>query len=247
MCGRYFRHTPREELAAAFRAELGSMLDASYNVAPGQQVMAVRFNAKTGERTLDDLAWGLVPFFAKDPKVAWRTINARAETLETAASFRNAFLKRRCLIVADGFFEWRAQGKKRQPYAVALAERKPFALAGLWEAWRDPASGEWLRTCTIVTTEANATLAQIHERMPVILDEADYAAWLGEVPSEQSGLKQLLKPYAGELVMWPVSARMNKADVDDPEILQRVEPDDDPAPAKPTKQKRGKARRPEPG
>jgi putative SOS response-associated peptidase YedK len=240
MCGRYFRHTPREELAAAFRAELGSSLEPAYNVAPGQAVLAVRFHEKTGERTLDDLRWGLVPFFAKDAKVAWKTINARAETVDTAASYRNAFLKRRCLIVADGFFEWKAEGKTKTPYAIALASGKPFALAGLWEAWRDPASGAWLRSCAIVTTEANATVGQIHDRMPVILDEQDHARWLGEVSAQAGELKELLAPYRGELVMWPVSARMNKGDVEGPEVIERVEPEQDPARRKPAHGKSGK-------
>lgn len=237
MCGRYFRHTPREELAAAFRAELGSELGAAYNVAPGQQVLAVRFNTKTGERRLDELRWGLVPSFAKDAKVGWKTINARAETVDTAASYRNAFVKRRCLIVADGFFEWKAERQRKQPYAIALQSGKPFAIAGLWEAWHDPASGEWLRTCTIVTTEANPTVGQIHDRMPVILEERDYARWLGEVPAEPSELKELLRPYQGELVMWPVSARMNKADVEGPEVIERVEPEADAAAFAPRKGK----------
>jgi putative SOS response-associated peptidase YedK len=229
MCGRYFRNTPREEIAAGFRAELGTQLPLAYNVAPGQLVMAVRFNAKTGERTLDDLQWGLVPFFAKDPKIAWKTINARAETIDTSASYRNAFAKRRCLIVADGFFEWKAlTSKKKQPYAIALRERRPFAIAGIWEAWKDPASGEWLRTCSIVTTEANQTLAQIHERMPVILHESDYASWLGEVPANPDQLKGLLQPFDGELVMWPVSPRMNKSDVDDEHVLDPVTPEELP-------------------
>jgi putative SOS response-associated peptidase YedK len=227
MCGRYFRHTPRDELAAGFRAQLGiSFAEASYNVAPGQRVTTVRFNSKTGERTLDDLQWGLVPFFAKDVKIAWKTINARAETVDTKATYRNAFQKRRCLIVADGFFEWKAlSSKKKQPYAIALESRTPFAIAGLWEAWQDPSTQEWLRTCSIVTTEANDTVSQIHDRMPVILHEDDYARWLGEVPASTDELKGILRPYDGELVMWPVSARMNKADIDEPSGIEPVAPE----------------------
>lgn len=224
MCGRFFRHTPRDELAAAFRAELGGSAPSAFNIAPGQQVLAVRFNPKTGVRSLDDLHWGLIPFFAKDPKVGWKTINARAETLETTASYRNAFAKRRCLIVADGFFEWKAQGKKKQPYAIALESRKPFAIAGLWEAWRDPQSGEWLRSCSIVTTDANQAVGEIHDRMPVILHEDEYAAWLGEVPAQSRELKGLLRPYDGQLVIWPVDPRMNKGDVEGPEVIEPTEP-----------------------
>jgi putative SOS response-associated peptidase YedK len=221
MCGRFFRHSPRDELAAAFRAEVGhSELDPGYNVAPGQPIITVRFNAKTNERSLEDLRWGLIPFFAKDPKIAWRTINARGETIDSAPLFRRAFEKRRCLIAVDGFFEWKAQGKKKKPYAIALPSKKPFALAGLWEGWQEPETGEWIRTCTIVTTDANEQLRGIHERMPVILNEQDYAAWLGEEPAEPDQLKSLLKPYEGELSIWPVSARVNKPnEAAGPELL----------------------------
>lgn len=224
MCGRFFRRSPRDELAAAFRAELGhSELGPAYNVAPGQPIITVRFNAKTHERTLDDLRWGLIPSFAKDPKIAWRTINARSETIDTAPLFRRAFEKRRCLIAVDGFFEWKAQGKKKQPYAIALPSQKPFALAGLWEGWQEPETGEWIRTCTIVTAEANPQLSAIHDRMPVILREHDYAAWLGEESAPPEQLKTLLKPYDGELVIWPVSARMNRAEVaEGPEVIERA-------------------------
>jgi putative SOS response-associated peptidase YedK len=232
MCGRYFQHTPREEVAAAFRAhdEIAGA-GPSYNVAPGQRVLTVRFNAKTGERTLDDLQWGLVPFFAKDPKVAWKTINARAETVDTLGSYRRAFQKRRCLIPADGFFEWKAiTTKKKQPYAIARQDRSLFAIAGLWEAWQDPTTQEWLRTCCIVTTEPNDVVSQIHDRMPVILPEAAYSAWLGEVPASPDELKGFLKPYDGSLVMWPVSPRMNKGDVNEREGLDPIEVEGAPAP-----------------
>lgn len=226
MCGRFFRHSPREELAAAFRAGLGhGEGEPSYNVAPGQSIVTVRFNEKTQQRTLDDLRWGLIPFFAKDPKIAWRTINARAETIDTAPLFRRAFEKRRCLIAVDGFFEWKARGKKKQPYAISLPNKQPFALAGLWEGWQEPETGEWIRTCTIITTEANDQLGAIHDRMPVILDEGDYAVWLGEQPAPAEQLKPLLRPYQGELLVWPVSTRVNRAEnAGGPEVL---EPEDE--------------------
>jgi putative SOS response-associated peptidase YedK len=238
MCGRFFRHSPRDELAAAFRAELGhSEAGPAYNVAPGQPIITVRFNAKTNERTLDDLRWGLIPFFAKDAKIAWRTINARSETIDTAPLFRRAFEKRRCLIAVDGFFEWKAQGKKKQPYAIALPSEKPFALAGLWEGWQEPETGEWIRTCTIVTAEANPQLSAIHDRMPVILREQDYAAWLGEDSAEPEQLKAMLKPYDGELVIWPVSPRMNKAEAaEGPEVIEPASEDETAQPKKPRKQ-----------
>jgi putative SOS response-associated peptidase YedK len=131
-------------------------------------------------RRLDALQWGLIPYWAKDPKIAYRTINARAETVDKAPSFRRAFAKRRCLIPADGFYEWRKTAKPKLPFAIAMKDGCPFTFAGLWENWKDPESGEWLRTCTIITGEPNELVAQIHPRMPVIIPERHHAAWLGE-------------------------------------------------------------------
>jgi putative SOS response-associated peptidase YedK len=132
------------------------------------------------QRSLDALQWGLIPYWAKDPKIAYRTINARAESVDKAPSYRQAFKKRRCLIPADGFYEWRETAKPKLPFAIAMKDGRPFTFAGLWENWKDPESGEWLRTCTIITGEPNELVAQIHPRMPVILPEQHYAAWLGE-------------------------------------------------------------------
>jgi putative SOS response-associated peptidase YedK len=241
MCGRFFRSSPRDELAAAFQAELGfGSAEPGFNIAPGGPIVAVRFNPKTGVRTLDDLHWGLIPFFAKDRKIGWKTINARAETIDSAPLYRKAFERRRCLIVADGFFEWKALGKRRQPYAIALESRAPFALAGVWESWQDPESGEWVRSCSIVTTEANALVGQIHDRMPVILDPTDYARWLGEESVAPAELKGLLRPFGGELVMWPVSPRLNRQDdAGGPEL---IEPVAEPADAEPAKKSRREER-----
>jgi putative SOS response-associated peptidase YedK len=237
MCGRFFRSSPRDELAAAFQAELGfGSAEPGFNIAPGGPIVAVRFNPKKGVRTLDDLHWGLIPFFAKDRKIGWKTINARAETIDSAPLYRKAFERRRCLIVADGFFEWKALGKRRHPYAIALESRKPFALAGVWENWQDPETGEWVRSCSIVTTEANALVGQIHDRMPVILDPTDYARWLGEESAAPAELKGLLRPFSGEFVMWPVSPRLNRQDdASGPEL---IEPVAEPADAEPAKQRR---------
>jgi putative SOS response-associated peptidase YedK len=240
MCGRFFRKSPREELAAAFQAELGfSSAEPGYNIAPGTPIVTVRFNPKTHARTLDDLHWGLIPFFAKDRKIGWKTINARAETIDTAPLYRKAFERRRCLIVADGFFEWKALGKRRYPYAIALENGAPFALAGVWENWQDPETGEWVRSCSIVTTEANSLVGRIHDRMPVILDPADYPRWLGEESAAPAELKELLQPFGGELVMWPVSPRMNRQEASTgPEVIEPVE---EPSEAATQKRKRGRA------
>jgi putative SOS response-associated peptidase YedK len=138
------------------------------------------------------LQWGLIPYWAKDPKIAYRTINARSETVDKAPSYRQAFKKRRCLIPADGFYEWRKTAKPKLPFAIAMKDGRPFTFAGLWENWKDPESGEWLRTCTIITGEPNELVAQIHPRMPVILPEQHHAARLGE--TDDGNLNTLLVP-----------------------------------------------------
>jgi putative SOS response-associated peptidase YedK len=161
----------------------------------------------------------MIPYWAKDRKIAWKCINARGETVQTAAAFKSAYAKRRCLVPADAFYEWKKIGKAKQPYAIAMRERQPFALAGLWENWKEPASGQWVRTFSILTTAPNALVAPLHDRMPVILAPADYDRWLGEEPDPAD----LIRPYAGDMAAWPVSPRVNKADNDDAAILDRVE------------------------
>jgi len=184
--------------------------------------LTIRFNPQTQQRSLDALQWGLIPYWTKDPKVAYRTINARAETVDKAPSFRQAFAKRRCLIPADGFYEWRKTAKPKLPFAIAMKDGRPFTFAGLWENWKDPESGEWLRTCTIITGEPNELVAQIHPRMPVILPEEHYSAWLGE--TEDGNLKELLVPYPAEqMCMWKISPRVNSPKNDDPSLWVPVQ------------------------
>lgn len=215
MCGRFFRHTPREELAVAFTADAGPGEDkAAYNVAPSQGVLTVRFDPERDTRTLDPLHWGLIPFFAKDRKIAWRTINARAETVDAMPSYRKAFVKRRCLIVANGFFEWRTVGKRKLPHAIALKDGRPFGIAAVWENWKDPETNQWLRSCSLITTTANELVATIHDRMPVILEPHQYAQWLGQDAASLEELKAMLKPYdTSAMHMWPVNPRLNKPGV----------------------------------
>ena len=224
MCGRFFRLQPREELARAFNARMTvAEAPARFNIAPGQNVLAVRYNARNHERTLDELSWGLIPHFAQDRKIAWKCINARSETLQTTGSFRSAFEKRRCIIIADGFFEWKAQGKSKKPYAIALTTREPFGMAGLWENWKDPATGEWVRSCTVITTAANPLVAEIHDRMPAILDPTQHARWLGEESATPEQLRAALQPFdAARMMMWPVSARLNSARNEDANMLEVV-------------------------
>ena len=237
MCGRYFQQRGPASVARYFETvnPLPNFA-ASWNRAPTQDAMVVRRHPETGLRHLDPLRWGLVPRWAKDASGAAKMINARSESVAEKPAFREAFRKRRCLVTADGFYEWRTDGKSKQPYAVALADGAPMALAGLWEGWRAP-DGSILRTCTIVTTEANPKLAAMHHRMPVILPREDWPAWLGEAPAEEAALLALLRPCPPELVRaWPVSPRVNKVAENDAALLARdplaVVPEglDDPPP-----------------
>lgn len=223
MCGRFLNKLPPAETARLFATKnVAPNYPARFNIAPTDPVLAVRWNAKTGERRLDALRWGLIPSWAKDMSMSARLINARSETLATTPAFRDAFERRRCLIPASGFYEWRKDGTTRVPYAIVPEGAPLFAFAGLWENWRDPAAGAdapWLRSCTIVTGEPNELLAPIHQRMPVILPEEAWAAWLGEAPATTGELRQLLRPYPAERMrLYPVSPRVNSVKNDDPTL-----------------------------
>jgi putative SOS response-associated peptidase YedK len=171
---------------------------------------------------LDALRWGLIPYWAKDPRIAYKTINARVETVDTARSYRQAFKKRRCLIPADTFYEWKKVVGGKIPYAIGMKDDAPFVFAGLWEGWKDPATDEWLRTCAIITGEPNELVAQIHTRMPVILPEEDHSKWLGE--TEAGDLKALLKPFpANQMRIWAISPRVNSPENNDPDILTPID------------------------
>ena len=195
---------------------------ASWNVAPTDSLPVVRYDARAGERSLDVMRWGLVPFWAKDIKVGFSNINARAEGIDTRPAFREAFQRRRCLVPLDNFYEWKKLGKDRQPYAVALADRRLMAMAGLWESWRSPA-GERLRSFAIVTTAANELLAPVHDRMPVILGPENWPLWLGEAPANPARLKALLVPYpADDMVIWPVDRRVGNVKNNDPSLIEPI-------------------------
>lgn len=232
MCGRYFLQRGPASIATHF--ETVSPLPnfpATWNLAPTQDGLVVRRHPETGARHLDALRWGLVPRWAKDPSVGTRMINARAESLAERPAFRDAYRKRRCLVPADGFYEWQAgagggSSAPKQPYAVALADGAPMALAGLWEGWRAP-DGTILRSFTIVTAEANAKLAALHPRMPVILPRAAWPLWLGEEAArdedEAAMLRALLRPCPDEwLAVWPVSPRVNRVAENDAALLTRA-------------------------
>jgi putative SOS response-associated peptidase YedK len=224
MCGRFLNNVPADEIARLFGTRNAvPNYPARYNLAPTEPVLAVRYNAERRERSLDALRWGLVPHWAKDLSIGAKLINARGESLAEKASFRDAFAKRRCLIPAAGFYEWQKSGGTKTPYAVLPRGAPLFAFAGLWENWRAPDSGEWVRSCTIVTTSANATLAPIHERMPVILEQDSWPQWLGETPASPSELSGLLKPLAAEHVrLFPVSTRVNSVRNDDAGLIEPV-------------------------
>lgn len=227
MCGRFTLTVSPEQLAAAFHLEAPPPADLTprYNIAPTQMVAAV---PNAAPRHVEWYRWGLVPAWAKDPAIGSSLINARAETVAEKPSFRAAFKRRRCLVLADGFYEWRREGAgaraPKTPMYVQMKDGRPFALAGLWETWQSPA-GERLQTCTLITTAANALMAPIHDRMPVILAPEAYAAWLaeGELPPAQA--QALLQPFDPEaMTVRPVSTRVNNARYDAPDVLTEAGP-----------------------
>ncbi len=188
-----------------------------FNIAPTQQILAIRGGA--GGRELVSFRWGLIPSWAKDPSIGSRMINARGETVAEKPSFRTAFRRRRCLVLADGYYEWKKEGKGKQPYHIHLPEGEVFAFAGLWERW-SPDGDEPLETCTIITTAASGPLADLHDRMPVILDSIDYEPWLATPEEEAAKLLPLIAPFEGELVCDAVSTRVNSVKNDDPACLE---------------------------
>jgi putative SOS response-associated peptidase YedK len=219
MCGRYTLSTPVGKLAEEFDLS-GSLpdLQSSYNVAPTQEVPAVV--AGNGGRRLEMLRWGLIPSWADDPGIGSRMINARSETVAEKPSFRRAFKERRCLIPADGFYEWQKTNGSKQPYYFRMKDGRPFAFAGLWESWAG--DGE-IRSCTILTTDANHLVGEIHQRMPVILPSEYYELWLEPAVREPDQLLPLLNPYpTDEMEAYPVSRRVNSPSNDDPGCVERV-------------------------
>ena len=223
MCGRYVRKSTRREIAAWFAAE---DLDAvewgvSYNVAPQTFQPVVRLNRDTGMREIALLRWGLIPYWSKDAKIAYSTINAKAETVATAPAFRDAFKHRRCLVPADAFYEWqKLDPKHKQPFAIALANQEPYGFAGVWERWKDPQTREWLETFSIITTDPNQLVAPLHNRMPVIIERKDYARWLGGGDASQPPL-DLLRPFPAEqMIAWKVDRAVGNVRNDTAQLLE---------------------------
>ncbi|MCW5751296.1 MAG: SOS response-associated peptidase [Alphaproteobacteria bacterium] len=213
MCGRYSITTPVEALARLFWFPERPNLAPRYNMAPTQIAPVVR-ESEDG-RHLALLRWGLVPFWAKDAGIGARLINARAETLSEKPAFRDAFRKRRCILPADGFYEWQAAEGGKRPHLIRRRDGRPLAFAGLWESWRGGGGAEPLETFTIVTTDANETLRPIHERMPAILEEADFSLWLAAT-SDAARLRALLRPAGKDILeAIEVSTRVNNVRNDD--------------------------------
>lgn len=222
MCGRYLVTTSPDEMRRVFATQNDTPnWQPTWNMAPTQHGPVVRRHPETGARQLDLLRWGLLPHWARgDPKKIRQPINARAETVATLPTFRDAFARRRCIVPIDGFYEWQAGAQGKQPHAIARADGGIMALAGIWEGWRGP-DGEAIRTYAVVTTTATDALGHLHERMPVILEEADWPAWLGEAPGDPAAL---LRPSAARLRVWPVSAQVNNVRNNGPELIEPLAP-----------------------
>ena len=224
MCGRFSQTASPEIVAEQFAVSEPPLFKPRYNIAPSQSVAAIRIEPDTTTRKLVMLRWGLIPSWAKDPTIGSQCINAKAETVAEKPSFRSAFKKRRCLVVATGFYEWQVQGRTKQPMWIGLRSKRPFAFAGLWEHWK-PAEGEPLETCTIITTEPNDLMTPIHNRMPVILAPTLYDQWLDPTFQQIDALKTLLRPYPSEeLTAYPVSTLVNNPRNDAPQVLEPVSP-----------------------
>ncbi len=216
MCGRFALKTPRARLSERFGLAECMDLVPRYNIPPGTEVAAIRVSPE-GKRVLHLLRWGLVPHWAKDSAIGAKLSNARAEGVADKPSFRDAFRCRRCLMPADGFYEWQTRGKDKQPYFIHQDDT--FAMAGLWSSWRQPDGGV-LRTCCIITTGPNGVMAPIHDRMPVIVAPADWERWL---TAPGAAVQDLLRPCPdADLRAWPVDRRVNRTADDDPGLMDPI-------------------------
>jgi putative SOS response-associated peptidase YedK len=224
MCGRY-KLSRRKQIVEEYFDTVSGEEDwvPRYNVAPTHSVPVIRQNPKEPTRELSLMRWGLIPSWAKDSSAAARMINARSETAATKPAFRDALKSRRCLIPADGFYEWMRTGKTKQPYCFEVNDGELFAFAGLWDRWKDP-NGQWVKSCSILTTTPNAVTSPIHDRMPVILDPDSYEMWLDPGMTNVGSASELLKPYDARLMRcFPVSSRLNSVVNDDKECSTPIE------------------------
>jgi putative SOS response-associated peptidase YedK len=224
MCGRY-RLSRRKEMIEEYFSTVSGEDDWNprYNIAPTQPVPVIRQNPKEPRRELSLLRWGLIPSWAKDSSIGAQTINARTETANTKPAFRDALKSRRCLIPADGFYEWQRRDKAKQPYCFEVNDGELFAFAGLWDRWKDP-NGQWIKSCSILTTTPNAVASSVHDRMPVILDPDNYDLWLDPGMTNVEAVSEMLKPYdARQMRCYPISTRINHVANDDAECSTPVE------------------------
>jgi putative SOS response-associated peptidase YedK len=245
MCGRFVQYSDPSVYAECFDLEPNPAAVAAarqrYNCAPSQEVLVIRIGAD-GQRHLDPLHWGLVPAWSKGPDHRYSMINARAETVADKPAYRAALRTRRCLIPTEGFYEWQTQPGGKQPYLIRRRDRRPFAMAGLWEHWAgNPQTGP-ITSVTIIVTAANAAIASIHDRMPVVLDPARYADWLDPAQHDAAALIDLLRPAPpADWYLEPVSRRVNNPRADDPALIEPVppgspDPRSDPSSARPAGQ-----------
>jgi putative SOS response-associated peptidase YedK len=220
MCGRFAQRSDPKKLAREFKVAELPKVEARYNIAPTQNILSVVESADG--RAMKLFKWGLIPSWAKDTAMGARLINARSETVEEKPAFREAFKKRRCIIPADGFYEWQRTEGRKQPFFFQLKDESPFGFAGLWERWQG-VGGEAIDSCTILTTEANDVLRPIHDRMPVILHLGDYELWLDEDARKREMLRDLLRPYpAEEMVSYPVSTAINSPQNQGAALIERM-------------------------
>ena len=217
MCGRFAFYSPGEATAALFGASRSFEVEPRYNIAPTQYVAAIR-NGEDDGRELTMLRWGLIPFWAKDKSIGNRMINARAETVAEKPAYRAAYRRRRCLVLADGFYEWHKEAAGKVPYFISLTNEQPFALAGLWESWQSKENDESIQSATLITAAANDFMASVHHRMPVILESSTADRWL----AGDDDLINYAISHGPELRAWPVDRRVNNARNEDADLIQPV-------------------------
>jgi putative SOS response-associated peptidase YedK len=219
MCGRYRLSRRKELIAEYFETDNEVDWEPRYNIAPSQPVGIIRQDPARPRRQFTLARWGLIPSWASDAGIGLKTINARPETVASKPAFRDAFMSRRCLLPADGFFEWQRNGKEKQPFHFGMQDDCLFAFAGLWDRWQDP-DGAVIESCSILTTNANSLLAGIHDRMPVILRPAHYDLWLDPGFKNVKALGELLAPFdAAKMRSFPVSSRINAVANEDPDCV----------------------------
>jgi putative SOS response-associated peptidase YedK len=222
MCGRFALDKIDAEFMRSLGLDSSPSVQANYNISPGIEIFAVRAIPDTSARQLAALRWGLIPVWAKEPSIGYKMINARSETITEKPSYRSAFKKRRCLVPVSHFYEWQKAGKTKQPFAITMADGKPFTIAGIWESWTSP-GGQSVESVALLTTEPNELMKAIHDRMPVILPASVYDVWLDPKNENVESLKELLTAYPAEhMKAWPVSTMVNTPRNKGPECVESV-------------------------